>query len=528
LTNSLLREPPVLLGSQRPRHSCVPVYESTTGTEAIELCSLAGLDLDPWQQWVLRGSLGELPTGMWAAPSVGVVVPRQNGKGGILEARELTGLFLLGEPLIIHSAHEAATANEAFERLVNLIMGTPSLRKMLPTGGRKTRGISRARGNEGIRLANGHRVKFRTRTKGGGRGFTAHCLILDEAMILPDEFLNATFMTLSAVPNPQVWYTGSAVDQQEHEHGLVLARLREQGIRGTDPRLFYAEWSAADTVAQVTAEFADTPDAWQLSNPALGIRISPEWLKTERHRLSLRGFAVERLGAGDWPATTDDAAKIIPPADWRACAKPAAKITGRWALAIDVSPTRTGAISRCGWTDDGTLHTEVIEHRRGEPPTWMVQRVVEIVKSERPTTVALDGGGPAGSLLPQLEKHDRDVRLTLLGAKELAQACGLFYDGVIEHSLTHSDTAVLNEAVDGADRRSLGDSWAWDRKHSAVDISPLVACTIAHMAAKGLKSGVGVASFDQWQKRLTPEAIAEKQRKANERIEAILAKHRPT
>jgi hypothetical protein len=46
------------------------------------------------------------------------VVPRQNGKGTILEARELAGLFLLGERLLIHSAHEQDTSLEHFRRLL--------------------------------------------------------------------------------------------------------------------------------------------------------------------------------------------------------------------------------------------------------------------------------------------------------------------------------------------------------------------------------------------------------------------------
>lgn len=39
-------------------------------------------------------------------------------------------------------------------------------------------------------------------------------------------------------------------------------------------------------------------------------------------------------------------------------------------------------------------------------------------------------------------------------------------------------------ALDGAVKRPLGEAWVWSRKSSAVDISPLVACTIAHWGAK--------------------------------------------
>jgi hypothetical protein len=42
---------------------------------------MAGLILDPWQQFVLVNALGERADGRWAAFEVGVDVARQNGKG---------------------------------------------------------------------------------------------------------------------------------------------------------------------------------------------------------------------------------------------------------------------------------------------------------------------------------------------------------------------------------------------------------------------------------------------------------------
>ncbi len=44
------------------------------------------------------------------ASDVGLIISRQNGKGTVLEVRELGGLFVLGEELIIHTAHEFKTA----------------------------------------------------------------------------------------------------------------------------------------------------------------------------------------------------------------------------------------------------------------------------------------------------------------------------------------------------------------------------------------------------------------------------------
>src|SRR5215211_3903521 len=104
-------------GAQAPRIRSVPEYETSAGVEAIEFCESFGLILDPWQQLCMMDMLGERPDGLWASMEFALLVARQNGKGSILLARELCGLYLFGEPLTLHSAHEFKTASEAFLRL---------------------------------------------------------------------------------------------------------------------------------------------------------------------------------------------------------------------------------------------------------------------------------------------------------------------------------------------------------------------------------------------------------------------------
>jgi hypothetical protein len=152
-------------GIQEPRIQSIPEYKSTRGDEAIELAAAVGLFLDPWQQLVLRHSLAESPTEKekWAAFEIGLIVPRQNGKGSILEARELAGLFLFDERLILHSAHEFKTAAEAFIRIRSLVDNSDMLR-------RRVKIIRTGVGSEGIELKNGNRtipLTWRlTRTRG--------------------------------------------------------------------------------------------------------------------------------------------------------------------------------------------------------------------------------------------------------------------------------------------------------------------------------------------------------------------------
>ena len=291
---------------------------------------------------MLTNSLGERPDGRWAAFEIGLVVSRQNGKGSLLEARELAGLFLLGERLIVHSAHEFPTSLEAFRRLVTLIDETPQLSK-------RVKRISNSHGEEGIELKTRQRIRFRTRTSRGARGFTADCVIFDEAMKIPRATHAAILPTLSARPNPQVWYTGSAVDQQSEEHGVVLSRIRERGIKGNDPSLAYFEWSLSDDLAAVTEAVADDPESWSKTNPALGIRITTDYVGHERAALDTRSFAVERLGVGDWPNTDESATRVIDPKLWAQAADPDSELDGPSFIAFDITPDRSSASYRRRW-----------------------------------------------------------------------------------------------------------------------------------------------------------------------------------
>ncbi len=474
-------------GVQQPRICHIPPGAvSSAAEEALELCEMAGLHLDPWEQLVLARSLDEREDGKWAAFEVGLMVSRQNGKGAVLEARELTGLFLLGERLLTHTAHLADTSLEAFLRLMQRIEETPEL-------DRRVAKVSRTHGLEGITLRSGQRIRFRTRTKGGGRGFSGDWLGLDEAMFIPEAMIGALMPTLAAMPNPQVWYCGSAVDQRIHDDGLVFARVRARALEGDDPRLLWCEWSAdCETPADVQPETARDPAVWAASNPALGIRITHEYVSDERRAMDPRTFAVERLGVGDWPSL-DGSGSVISLERWRQLVDPDSKALDPVCFAFDVAPDRSSSsIGVAGRRDDDLLHVEIIENRRGTG--WVVARLVELKEKHDPVAIVCDAAGPAASLLHELE--ELGIEVTLVTAKEHAQACGLIFDAVDQAKIRHLGTSELSTAIGGAAKRPLGDAWAWSRKTSDVDISPLVACTLAVWGAMTVpveEEGVGFA-----------------------------------
>jgi hypothetical protein len=348
-----------------------------------------------------------------------------------------------------------------------LIEDTPELDK-------KVKRVSRSHGEEGIELMDGSRLRFRTRTKGGGRGFTGDWLGLDEAMILPEMAIGALLPTLSARPNPQVWYMASAVDQDVHEHGVVLARLRERGLRGNDPGLAYFEWSP-DVELALVDDIAGDEETWAQSNPGLGIRISAEHVALERRSMDPRTFAVERLGVGDWP-DTDASGQFIDFERFAGLFDAESKPEYPVCFAFDVKPDRSASsIALAGWRADGLFHTQIVDHRAGT--AWIPARLAELKEHHASHPVKCDLRGPAASLLGEIQNVGVDVET--LNANELAQGCGLFFDAVDDETLRHNGNPGLLAAVRGAGRRALGDAWAWSRKSSTVDISPLVACTLA-------------------------------------------------
>lgn len=442
-------------GVQLPRVSSAPRSASSQpGDDAVELASFAGLELDPWQQHVLRVGLGERPDRKWSAFEVGLVVPRQNGKGAVLEARELAGLFLFGERLIIHSAHEMKTAVEAFIRIKSLIQETPQLDAEVAA-------FYQSNERTAIELRDGRRLRFMARSGGSGRGFSGDCVILDEAYALSAEMMAAMLPTMSARPNPQLWYASSA----GMESSQVLSRVRERGVAG-DKRLAYFEWSAPPESE------LDDREMWAVANPGLGIRIDSEFVEAERAAMTDPEFARERLGV--WA----DAFRggVIPSDVWSALLDRESSFDGRPALAADVSLDRGWAsIAAAGRRGDGRVHVEVIQNEKGT--SWVAGRLAEVAKKAGPCAVVVDPSGPAGSLLPELK--EMGVEVTTTGAREFGQACGGFYDDAVNDKLRHLGFTKLNVAVDSARKRSLGTAWAWDFRGSGVDGTPLTSVTLA-------------------------------------------------
>jgi hypothetical protein len=93
------------------------------------------------------------------------------------------------------------------------------------------------------------------------------------------------------------------------------------------------------------------------------------------------------------------------------------------------------------------------------------------------TVCAFDASGPVASLAHELAPLGR--RLVPVVGADVTKACGMFFDDVAECRLEVKRSKVLGDAVAGVRRRFVGDAWKWVRRDSSVDITPLVAATVA-------------------------------------------------
>lgn len=471
------------VGEQVPRLHQHPVGAvGSAGDDAIEWAESIGWDdraghgfyqLDEWQRFVIRGMLSEDATARLCAEIALLIVARQNGKGTILEVVELYALYVLGLPLILHTAHLGETSADHMARLWAAICSDPELE------GQSKQVL--AKGYEAIVVQGGGEIRFRTRSKKGGRGGSPQMVVFDEALFLTSQQVSAILPSLSAQTmrddRPLLIYASSApIGESEMLHGL-----RGSILRGEVPQAFMAEWSVelpdtgGDLPAAIRQVMADPESLW-VANPGAGIRIDPEWCWTvERGSMTPEAWCVERLGV---VFTADGDSGIIPANSWEACRDMTSTVDhGR--IALQVGPGGTwAAIGLAGERDDGSLHLEVVRHQPGTD--WVVEAaqagVAEFGK------VLVDEKGPTGGVLADLDKAG--VEYEVMPFADITKACAEFQLDVKNCRVRHLNQPELNAAVAGVDIRPVGESWVFSARASSVDVCPLQAVVWAAHGAR--------------------------------------------
>jgi hypothetical protein len=477
--------------------------------EVLEWAEGFGYDLDPWQKWYLKHLLGRKPNGKWASRNNLLIVSRQNGKNFLLEIRELAGVFLLEEEKIIHTSHQLRTSLEHLQRLKATIQEYPSL-------DRKVANIREGNGKEAIILKprpilimgsdhklvtkrRSSKIEFHARSGAAtSRGFSCDTLIYDEAMILSEEQVGASFPTMSARYNPQVIYTASA-GLEDQAVSMQLARVRSN-MKRRRPNLFGAEWSVdphdescqrderrgRPTNYYITCkkhDDRDDPRSWAKANPGLGRRLTVDFTQDELDNMPPQKFDIERLGIGKWPSDEEPWLVISRPA-WKTLTnEEPGGVVLPLVLSFDVSEDGKAATVMGAWKHkQGKFVIEMPREGSRMGVEWVIDFVHSKYVRNRPLAIAVPKSGPGAGLLDDAVKKWGD-RVYPVGPGEEAAAFAFLMGLVKDKNLWHFGEELaptLWKAVGRADTRVVGDGGkAWCRRGSEADISPITAGTIA-------------------------------------------------
>ena len=498
----------MLLGHEAPRIFTPPLRDltpdTTLGYEMADFAEALGYTLVPWERWLLVHAfeiLGDFD-GDWSLRFrvVLVLISRQQGKTFLTTIITLYFLYILGVALIIGTAQELDQAEEAWDACVDAITADEELKSEL---------VSAKYGNSGrrLKLTGGRRYITKASSRKAGRGKRAQLVIIDELREQTNwEAWNAiSSTTLAQAQVGMLWCTSNAGDPYSlvlrHERYLAHMALGDpdgwcRAVGDSMPPAVDDDGNEVEAEPPAIFEWSARPDrgiwdreGWCEANPSLGHGFLTERAlaadirnKTERAARTenlcqfVEAVAEPPFPVGAWDAGTDPSSAIAPDAPV--------------SFAIDISDDRkTSAIAACGQRPDGKWHVEVIAYQQGI--AWLESWMRDMADPIDPVLVAMQAkGAPASSMVSVIDAIDGVSVVEVAGA-DIAGWTGRFYDSVSALDpdesgrsdatpVYHRPQAALDMAANVAKTRLMGDSaWAFDRKRSPVDVSPLVACGFA-------------------------------------------------
>lgn len=448
-----------------PRHLIVPQGITTDGYEPVRAVLAAlRLSLDPWQHLMGRYANALTDDGTYAAQVVMASVGRQAGKTlGVFRTMVLPDCIIHPNTLVVWTSHHGTVSTETARSVLNECSETKYARYIAPSG------IRRAIGREEIVFRNGSRILFRSRERGGIRGVAkVRKLILDEAQRINPDAMADLIPTTNAAWNPQIVLVGTPPGPDDR--GETFTTMRARALAGEDPATFYLEYSADPELP------FDCDEARLQANPAYACGRMPSTI-FPRMRAGLAEDQYAREALGQWTAA--DSGDVISEASWLAAQDPDSIATDDLTLGIAVSANAdSAAIVVSGRRPDGRFHIALHDHRPGV--SWILPFVQEtLINNPEVRGVIVDAGSSSRVLLDDLAKAR--IKVTTPRVADIGMACLRIVDGINSGTVLHNGQPQMNLARAGARKRPLGDTgmWAWSRKSSVTDITPIEAATLA-------------------------------------------------
>jgi len=416
----------------------------------------------PWQNLVANVGLELDPVTMLPAyREVVVTVMRQSGKSTLVFSFEVERCLMWGKPQRV--AYTAQTGWDARRKLIDdhaPILTSSPLEKA-------HRRVLRGAGSEGILFRNGSRIDVMANSASAGHGRILDLGVIDETFDdIDDRREQAIIPAMATRADAQLHVVSTAGTSKS----LYLRRKVEAGRyaaeadRGSGTAYF--EWSIPDDAD------IDDPETWWTYMPALGWTIGEPVVAHARQSMSESEF--RRGFANQWTEAEHD--RIFPESIWEKVVSGAVAPDGQLRFGLDVLPDQSaGAITSCG---NGVV--ELVDHRPGT--SWLIERAKDL-HEHWGGVIVLDGGGPAAYIGAELERQGIPVE-PLKGAG-VAEACSRIYNAIADGEVRFRAHDDFDTAVDGLEKRPVGDRFVWSRSTSTTDITPFMAATLAYTPSDG-------------------------------------------
>ena len=469
---------PQLEGRREPEHLSVFDGDDRLGYNALTLAGRIGTPPMPWQVDNLLALLRVDADGNWTHPDAAIICPRQNGKSEILLLLCLYGLFVRGEN-IVFSTQQWKTARKLALRFSEMVKARPDLKRRL------ARPPTLSQGQSIVSTTAGNELIFCTRSGDTGKGLDkVDRVIYDEAYNLTEAEMTGPTLAQMAASNPSTIYTSSAVFNEIHQNGQVLAGIRRNGLAKVKG-LYFAEYLAPEPPQgcseAVRRRMREDPAVARLANPSFGViqtdaKVAKALLGLGGTATGRRSFEVDVLGWGDWPVDADVIESEIPAQTWSEMGNPDAVLSGPRILVL--TREDTWAITAAQRTAAGRTHIEV-GFGADAPAATVVRRLVEVYTAWAPEALVVSRGA-AAEVLPELEAIG--IEATVPTRTDEAQACGGFLSDALTGALSHSGQRGLADAVANAVKKELpSGGFVWEVVDGASH-AQLMGATLARWA----------------------------------------------
>jgi hypothetical protein len=464
---------------------CALTRDTSYGFLVDDFATRIGLDLDPWQRWLVIHAGELLPDGRPRFRWVLVLVARQNGKTHLLVVLTLFWQWVQRVPLVLGTSTKLDYARESWLKAVKFARKSWDLAPAIADRDsiRKANGeqelIARFpvldEAGEPVLLPDGSqlfdecRYKIGAANPEGGRSLTLHRLVEDEFRQHYDYSADAAAGdAMNAVEDAQGWRISNEGDDRSIPlHEIYDACVKFIDTGEGDPRSGVFAWSAP--------EGSDPEDVQALAaaNPNLNrVRRDGSTAVAVENVLgkarTVKGIGGEALARFKIETMCMRVPSLLPsPVDvprWRRLVSDE-KPEGRPAFFVAVSGGLRRSVIAVAAMRGGMPHVELADDLDGT--AGVVGRLVQLAERYPNAKFGMSAASPARkSLEPEFARAG--LRVDWHTTPDIASGCAHLQSLINDDGLTHSDDEAVDASLEAAVPRSLeGGAWIWDWERSA-------------------------------------------------------------